>query len=68
MHEGQEVHLIGGSYPGTPGVVLGKSDYLSWSMTAPLNDNSDIYKEKLSADGKSYFVDGEWRKLTLKTV
>jgi len=27
-------------------------------MTAPLNDNSDLFKEKLSEDGKSYLVDG----------
>jgi acyl-homoserine lactone acylase PvdQ len=35
-------------------------------MTAPLNDNSDLFKEKLSEDGKSYLVDGEWRSIHFK--
>lgn len=63
VEEGEEHHLIGGTIPGMPGVVIGKNDYLAWSMTAPLNDNSDLFKEKLSVDGKMYFVDGEWREV-----
>jgi len=41
---------------------------MAWSMTAPLNDNSDLYKEKLSEDGNSYFVDGQWRKIEKKEI
>lgn len=37
-------------------------------MTAPLNDNSDLYKEKLSTDGKTYLVDGQQRPIQQKEV
>ena len=37
-------------------------------MTAPLNDNSDLFKEKLSTDGKSYLVDGQWRPVQQREV
>jgi acyl-homoserine lactone acylase PvdQ len=42
-----------------PGIIIGKNDRSAWSMTAPKNDNSDLYKEKLSRDGKTYIVDGQ---------
>lgn len=62
------MHLIGGTIPGVPGVVIGKNDFMVWSMTAPLNDNSDLFKEELSSDGKMYKVDGEWRKIETREV
>jgi penicillin G amidase len=65
---GEEMHLIGGTIPGVPGVVIGKNDFMVWSMTAPLNDNSDLFKEELSSDGKMYKVDGEWRKIETREV
>ena len=48
MENGVKHHMIGGTVPGTPGLIIGKNDHLAWTMTAPLNDNSDLYKEKLS--------------------
>jgi penicillin G amidase len=68
QQNGTDVHLIGGSVPGVPGIMIGKSDFLAWSMTAPLNDNSDLYKEEISIDGKMYKVDGEWQKIEMKEV
>jgi len=65
---GELYNLIGGSVPGVPGIVIGKNNHMAWSMTAPLNDNSDLYKEKLSKDGNSYFVDGEWRKIDKREI
>ena len=66
--DGEVIDMIGGSVPGVPGIVIGKNNYLTWSMTAPLNDNSDLYKEKLSENGDSYFVDGEWRKIEKREI
>jgi len=41
-----------------PGLIIGKNDYFAWTMTAPLNDNSDLYKESLKAGDDLYLVDG----------
>ena len=49
-----------------PYIIIGQTNDFVWSMTAPLNDNSDLWKEQLSEDGKSYFVDGEWRSLVIE--
>ena len=57
MEDGEMVNMIGGSVPGVPGIIIGKNNHMAWSITAPLNDNSDLFKEKLSKDGNSYFVD-----------
>lgn len=65
---GEEFRLIGGSVPGVPSIPIGKNDYMAWSMTAPLNDNSDLFKEKLSSGGKSYMVDGKWELIQKREV
>jgi penicillin amidase len=43
-----------------PGIIIGKNDHFAWSMTAPLNDNSDLYKESLMIGDDFYFIDGSY--------
>jgi len=43
-------YLIGGSVPGAPGVIIGKTKHFTWGMTAPLDDISDLYLEKINED------------------
>lgn len=68
MEDGEMVNMIGGSVPGVPGIIIGKNNHMAWSITAPLNDNSDLFKEKLSKDGNSYFVDSEWKKIEKREI
>eukprot|EP01080_Neovahlkampfia_damariscottae_P009650 gene9650-1854_t len=49
---------IGASYPGIPGMAIGRTDKMSWSLTANLPDNGDIYVMQDSADKKSYTYKG----------
>jgi acyl-homoserine lactone acylase PvdQ len=46
--------LIGASMPGSPLIGIGRSKNLSWGITAPLSDSSDMWQEKISEDGKQY--------------
>jgi len=62
-----EMNSVGGSYPGVMFLGQGKSNYIAWGQTAPLNDVSDVFKEKLNEDETKYFVDGKWRDLTIIT-
>lgn len=50
----------GGSMPGTP-VAIGKTNYMSFSLTVLMGDTQDLYREKVKRN--KYLVDGEWRPL-----
>lgn len=63
----EDKFLIGGSLPGVPMIGIGRSKNVSWGQTSPLCDASDLWKETISEDGLSYFVDGEWRPLQIET-
>ena len=60
--DGENITLAGATLPGLPFVVFGRSDYLQWGLTASHSDVVDLYQEKVSDDGKSYFLDGSWRE------
>jgi len=38
---------------------------LSWGITAPLADSSDLWQEQLSEDESQYLLDGEWKDLKI---
>ena len=42
---------------------MGRSNNLTWGLTAAIVDNSDLWKEELNDAGTHYLVDGEWREL-----
>ena len=42
---------------------MGRSRDMTWGMTAPVMDNSDLWEEEISEDGTKYLVDGQWLDL-----
>lgn len=46
-----------------PGIGMGRSNNITWGLTAAIVDNSDLWKEELNEAGTHYLVDGEWREL-----
>lgn len=62
-----EDFTIGASYAGVPGVVIGRTKNFAWAITAPLQDNADLWREEISEDGLTYTLDGEQRPLK-KTI
>ena len=36
---------------------MGRSKDMTWGLTASIVDNSDLWEEELSSDGKQYLVD-----------
>ncbi|WP_457649518.1 penicillin acylase family protein [Profundibacter sp.] len=40
--------IIGGTIPGVPAILTGRSDYLGWGLTAAYVDDQDVYIEKLN--------------------
>jgi penicillin amidase len=68
-----EVHLVvldtedalnvqGGSLPGTPGVLIGHTEHVSWALTNVGADVLDVFVEQLNpSDPSKYWYNGEWR-------
>jgi penicillin amidase len=43
--QGGGLNVIGFSFPGVPGVIIGHNDHIAWGMTNVGVDNSDLYLE-----------------------
>ncbi|MHA2501446.1 MAG: penicillin acylase family protein [Candidatus Kariarchaeaceae archaeon] len=57
-------HVEGYSIPGTPGVILGHNDHVTWGVTNTGLDAVDIFYFKKSDDGSQYWLDNEWKDFT----
>lgn len=54
------LHVIGVTLPGTPGIVIGRNDNISWGMTNVMADDADFYTiQPDSADPDYYWYDGK---------
>lgn len=58
-------YASGASLVGLPGIAMGRSEFMSWGLTAAIADNTDMWEEKLNEDETKYFVDGAWRDLEI---
>ncbi len=53
--------LVGFSFPGTPGVVIGHNERIAWGVTNQAADTQDLFIERLNPDDPAqYEFDGEW--------
>ncbi|MFI6875997.1 penicillin acylase family protein [Streptomyces sp. NPDC050400] len=56
--------VAGGSIPGVPGVLVGRNEHISWSLTNAQTVGTLYYREKLSAERPdSYYWNGAWRPM-----
>src|SRR5690625_1381170 len=49
-------NLSGATIPGAPMVVLGENDYLAWSMTNIMLDDTDFFQEAVNPQNENQFV------------
>lgn len=53
--------VVGFTFAGVPGVVIGHNDRVAWGVTTQAVDTQDLYIEKVNpANPNQYAVDGEW--------
>lgn len=66
--QGAGLNVIGFSFPGDPGVVIGHNDHIAWGVTNVGADNSDLYLETLDPTGHpgEYQYRGQWLPLTTR--
>ena len=56
--------VIGGTIPGIPAILSGRSERLGWGVTAAYVDDLDIYVEKLNPDAPDQVLTPEgWRPM-----
>ena len=56
-------HTAGVAIPGTPGVLIGHNQHISWSLTDAQNQQTFFYLEQTdAAHPDQYFWNGEWKK------
>ena len=60
-----DLHLIGFSIPGVPGVVIGHNDRVAWSFTYALADTQDLFVERQDPfDLRRYEFEGRMENAT----
>lgn len=59
--EAEGVDVIGGSFPGMPGVVIGHNGSIAWGFTTTMTDSGDLFVEQFNPeDPDQYRVDDDW--------
>lgn len=57
----KEMNVYGYSIPGTPGIIIGYNQKISWGLTNGATDVCDFYRLELKDDYSQYKYDGSWR-------
>ncbi len=56
-----DIDVIGASFPGTPGIVIGHNQYIAWGLTNAISDVEDLYIEKFNPENPyQYEYMGKW--------
>ena len=62
LHAG-DINVIGVSFPGTPGIVIGHNDSIAWGVTNAISDVQDLYIEKFNPQNpQQYEYQGKWEE------
>jgi penicillin amidase len=58
-----DIDVIGASFPGSPGVVIGHNQYIAWGVTNAVSDVEDLYIEKFHPENPHlYEYQGRWEE------
>jgi penicillin amidase len=58
-----DIDVIGASFPGSPGVVIGHNQYIAWGVTNAVSDVEDLYIEKFHPEHPFlYEYQGQWEE------
>ncbi len=61
-----ELDVVGASFPGVPGVIIGHNRYIAWGVTNVGPDVQDLYVEKINPNNPNqYEFKGQWEDMTV---
>ncbi len=56
-----DVDVVGVSFPGSPGIIIGHNQHIAWGVTNAISDVEDLYIEKFNPDNPhQYEYQGTW--------
>jgi penicillin amidase len=57
------LHVGGMALAGMPGIIIGRNDYLAWTLTSGYSDNCDVYVDSTQTAGYGrYYYKGAWHE------
>ncbi|MEX1038065.1 MAG: penicillin acylase family protein [Acidimicrobiia bacterium] len=60
--------VVGFSFAGTPGIVIGHNANIAWGVTNQSTDTQDLYIERINPENPNqYEVDGAWVDMEVRT-
>jgi len=67
MHlQGGGLNVVGATFPGTPGVIIGHNEHIAWGVTNAGPDVQDLYIEQFHpTDPTRYLYRNRWEKATV---
>ncbi len=61
-----DIDVIGASFPGSPGIVIGHNKHIAWGVTNAVSDVQDLYIEKFNPQNPhQYEFQGKWENATV---
>jgi len=58
-----DIDVVGASFPGTPGIVIGHNQRIAWGITNAVSDVEDLYIEKFHPENPHlYEYQGKWEE------
>ena len=58
-----DIDVVGASFPGTPGIVIGHNQHIAWGITNAVSDVEDLYVEKFHPHNPHlYEYQGKWEE------
>ncbi len=60
----EEYFASGGTMPGIPFLMIGRTNHVAWGVTNMVGENVDIYEEKMNSTHA--FYDNKWEPLTIE--
>lgn len=61
----EDMNVYGVSIPGTPGVIIGFNEDISWGVTNGATDVRDWYKLEITEDYSRYKLDDHWQEMEM---
>jgi len=63
-----EFNVVGFSLPGTPLILNGRNDFVSWGIANAMFDDIDFYSEKVDSANSDYYYNSKNKKLKFKFI
>ena len=66
--DAEGIDVIGGTFPGIPGIAIGRNDSIAWGFTTTWADSDDLFVEELHPEDPTlYRVGDEWHRVEVFT-